>query len=68
MSALTSLLARKETILAELAAMASQPAYSIDGQWVDHTTHRQALLNELAKLNELIAAEEGPLEASMRGK
>jgi hypothetical protein len=67
MSALTSLLARKETILSELAAMASQPSYSIDGQWVDHVAHRQALLNELDKLNELIAMEEGPREAGMRG-
>jgi hypothetical protein len=68
MSALTSLLARKETILSELAAMSSQPSYSIDGQWVDHTAHRQALLNELEKLNALIAMEEGPLEAPLRGE
>jgi hypothetical protein len=68
MSALTSLVSRKETILTELAAMASQPSYSIDGQWVDHTAHRQALLNELEKLNELIAMEEGPLESPLRGE
>jgi hypothetical protein len=68
MSALTSLLARKETILSELAAMSSQPSYSIDGQWVDHTAHRQALLNELEKLNALIAMEDGPLEAPLRGE
>jgi hypothetical protein len=68
MSALASLLTRKETILSELAAMSSQPSYSIDGQWVDHTAHRQALLNELEKLNELIAMEEGPLEAPLRGE
>jgi hypothetical protein len=67
MSALSSLLSRKDTILSELAAMSSQPTYSIDGQWVDHTAHRQALLNELEKLSELIAMEEGPLEAGMRG-
>jgi hypothetical protein len=48
--------------------VASQPSYSIDGQWVDHTAYRQALLNELAKINELIARAEGPIEAAMRGE
>ena len=66
MTSLEALLTRKETILSELAAMSSQPSYSIDGQWVDHTAHRQALLNELEKLNELIAMEEGPLESPVR--
>jgi hypothetical protein len=68
MSELEALQTRKDTILAELAALSSQPSYSIDGQWVDHTAYRQALLNELMKLNELIALAEGPLESGLRGE
>ncbi|MBW3600693.1 MAG: hypothetical protein KY475_25945 [Planctomycetes bacterium] len=67
MTELEALQARKETILSELSSLASQPSYSIDGQWVDHTAYRQALLNELQTLNELIARAEGPTETSMRG-
>jgi hypothetical protein len=67
MTELEALQARKETILSELSTLASQPTYSIDGQWVDHAAHRQALLNELAKHNDLIARAEGPVEAPMRG-
>ncbi len=68
MSELEALQARKDTILTELSTLASQPSYSIDGQWVDHAAHRQALLNELARLNELIAQAEGPLEAPIRAR
>ena len=68
MTELESLQARKDTLLAELAALASQPSYSIDGQWVDHTAYRQALLNELDKLNELLVRAEGPTESPIRGR
>ncbi len=68
MSELDALLARKATLLADLAALPSQPTYSIDGQWVDHTAFRHALLNELQKINELIAAAQGPAELPMQAK
>jgi hypothetical protein len=68
MTELEALENRKTTLLAELAALASQPSYSIDGQWVDHTAYRQALLNELRTINELLALAEGPVELPMRAE
>lgn len=62
MTEIESLQARKDTILSELATLTSAPTYSIDGQWVDHNAYRQSLMNELEKLNELIANAEGPFE------
>lgn len=62
-----NLATRKAAIAAELAAMVStsaggKPTYSIDGQSVSHTEYRLSLYEEMAKLDALIAAAEGPCE------
>lgn len=59
---LENLRTRRSTIYSELAALSSKKTYSIDGQSVDHNAFRKSLLEELAKINELIAAAEGPWE------
>ena len=65
---LENLITRKSAILDELAKLTSssaggKPSYSIDGQSVDHVEYRHSLYQELAKINELIAAAE-PCEIS----
>lgn len=62
-----NLATRKAAIAVELAAMATttaggKPSYSINGQAVSHTEYRLSLYDELAKLDALIAAAEGPYE------
>jgi hypothetical protein len=64
---LENLLARKSSILAELAQLTAaspggKPTYSIDGQMVDHAGYRKSLYDELAILDRLIAAARGPIE------
>lgn len=62
-----NLATRKAAIAVELAAMSSstsggKPSYSINGQAVSHTEYRLSLYEEMAKLDALIAAAEGPYE------
>lgn len=53
---------RRQTLLAEIAAITSKRSYNIDGQAVDHNAYRRHLLEELKSLNELIATSGGPWE------
>lgn len=34
-----------------------QPTYDVDGQRVEHTAYRRGLLDEIARLHKLLAAE-----------
>jgi hypothetical protein len=66
---LENLLTRRANILAELAAMTpaasgGKPSYSIDGQQVDHTAYRRSLYDELAAIDQRVAALAGPVEQS----
>lgn len=62
-----NLATRKSAILAELAAMTStssggKPSYSINGQAVSHTEYRLSLYEELSRIDQLMAAAQGPFE------
>lgn len=59
---LETLQATRERIVLELSTMSLKPSYSIDGQSVDHDGHRKALMEQLAKIEELIRNEAGPEE------
>lgn len=62
MAYLDDLIAARDRIAAELAAGDIAPAYSIDGQAVDWTAYRRALLEELKEYTELIKEAGGPVE------
>lgn len=59
-----NLVAARSAILAQLATTAARPNYSIDGQSVSY----DALLDRLAKLNEALAAFQGPVEVETYGQ
>ncbi len=61
-SDLENLQTLKSNALAALAAMTIRPDYSIDGQAVQWDKHRQSLLDEVARIDGLIAAANGPWE------
>ncbi len=66
---LDNLLARKAAIIAELAALDSTKAGGLPnapGQ-PDHQGYKQGLYDELAKINQLISAEDGPYEIAVQG-
>jgi hypothetical protein len=70
---LENLQARKAAILAELAALDTTkagglPNASGPGVNVDHVGYRDSLYRELEKIDQLIAAAEGPFEVEMRGE
>lgn len=48
----------RSAYLTELATGNVKPSYSIDGQSVDWNAYRASLLESIAKLNALIAADE----------
>lgn len=69
---LENLIARRSSILAELAAITpassgGKPTYSIDGQNVDHTSYRRSLYEELAAIDRQLVALQGPFEDRCRG-
>jgi hypothetical protein len=65
---LDNLLARRSNILAELAALdASKPDYNKGNQSVQWASMRKQLMDELASLNGMIAAFDGPWETEVRG-
>lgn len=64
---LEQLQTRKAHILAELATLDSRASYRIDGQAVDHDRYRRSLLDEVAKIDRLVSAAEGPWELPTRG-
>lgn len=63
MAVVDDLITAKEKIAAILAASPG-PDYSLDGQSVS----RSQLLDQLAKLNELIQIEQGPFELLTQGR
>ncbi len=65
---LDNLLARRSSILAELAALGtSQPDYTKGNQSVQWASLRRQLMDELQSLNGMIAALGGPWEVEVRG-
>lgn len=66
-SELDDLKTRRATIASELAALASKPDYSLDGQSVQWSAHRKALIEEYRSLNELILLLE-PYEVHIQGQ
>jgi hypothetical protein len=65
---LENLIARRSSILAELAALeASPPDYSKGNQSVQWASQRKQLVDELRSLNSMIAAFDGPWENEVRG-
>lgn len=66
-TALENLLARRDAITAELAAMSvtaagGQPTYSIEGQSVQHTEYRLSLYEELNRLNLTLGQADGKFD------
>lgn len=57
MANLDLLLARKASILTELATMVNKPDYQINGQGIQWGAYRKGLLEELQQINELINVE-----------
>ncbi len=67
-SDLANLVTRRSSILAELAALdGSPPDYSKGNQSIQWAAQRRQLTDELARLNEMIAAFDGPWEVETRG-
>ncbi len=64
---LANLQTRETTICTELAALSSKVDYSLDGQSVNHSAHRKALLEELKQIRELIRTYGGPFEVTTEG-
>jgi hypothetical protein len=69
---LENLATRRSAIYAELAAMTSassggKPNYSADGESVDHVGYKASLYAELAQIDQLITALQGPVILEMRG-
>ena len=67
-----NLLARRASILAELAAITpassgGKPTYSLDGQNVDHTHYRLSLYDELAAIDRQLVTLQGPFEERSQG-
>lgn len=63
------LLAIRAGLIAALAAEAinPQPSYSINGQSVDYNGYRTSMLEQISKVNELIATIQGPYEVVHEG-
>jgi hypothetical protein len=60
-----NLQSRRETIAARLASLpesADKPTLSVDGQSLDWSGTKQALIDELRQLDEMIAQAGGPWE------
>lgn len=58
---------RKTAIITALASAGTAPDYSIDGQSVQRSANRRALLEELRTINELISLESGSFEIETHG-
>lgn len=64
MSTVTQLTTIKANILAQIEDITQNPKpnYSIDGQSVSWQNHLDSLWAKLKEINDMIAAEEGPIE------
>lgn len=73
MSDLSSLQTAKSNLIARYEEVTAnpQPTYSVDGQSVSHDAYRRSLLDEIARVNALLAREGddqlGPFEEPLRG-
>ena len=68
-SDLENLMTRKSAILAELAEWETgKPTYGKAGQRVEWTEYRRSLWEEVQKLDQLIAAAQGPFELRTEGR
>ncbi len=73
MSNLTSLTNARANLIAkyEEATANPKPSYSVDGQSVSHSEYRRSLLEEILRIDELLAREgddnAGPFEETLRG-
>ena len=70
-TALVDLETRRDEICAELATLTAQtgsgPDFSMDGVSISNDAHRMALLNELEKIQEMIARLSGPVVIRTQG-
>ena len=59
----------RSNLFASLATESAnpKPSYSIDGQSVDWNGYRAAVLKQIADLNALMSAAEGPSETILQG-
>lgn len=64
---LQNLITRKSEIISALTTIGTAPDYSINGQSVQRSSNRRALLEELKTINELIAIEQGPALIEIEG-
>jgi hypothetical protein len=59
---------RRTTILTELSVLASKPDYNIDGQSVQWSATRKALLDELKSIEELLRMYSSPFMVVSYGR
>lgn len=59
-----SLIARRDQAAADLAAIASKPSYSVDGESYDWPGLRRELMEEISTLTKMIAAADGGQDVS----
>ena len=60
--------ARKQTLLGEIAELATKADYSVDGQSVSNSAKAESMLKQLEQLNIAIAICGGPIEVVTQGR
>lgn len=67
MALVDDLIAKRDALVLALASTPSRPDYAIDGQSVSGNAYAQSLLDQITKLNEIIALQQGPVMIETQG-